>query len=84
MISDRLFFADSSDCIFCLICQCVSPGLLQKSGAKVKVVSLPGPDKGVDDFIVAHSPLAYEKLSHEAMNLRDWQRRNQYKSAATI
>jgi conjugative relaxase-like TrwC/TraI family protein len=62
----------------------VTGGLLQKSGAKVKVISLPGPDKGVDDFIVAYSPLAYEKLSHEAMNLRDWQRRNQYKSAATI
>ncbi|MBG1264660.1 hypothetical protein [Nostoc commune] len=25
MISDRLFFADSSQRIFCLICQCVSP-----------------------------------------------------------
>ena len=62
----------------------VTGRLLHKSGAKVKVVTLPGPDKGVDDFIVAHSPLAYEKLSHEAMNLRDWQRRNQYKSAATI
>lgn len=62
----------------------VTGGLLQKAGARVKVVSLPGPDKGVDDFIVAHSPLAYEKLSHEAMNLRNWQRRNQYKSAATI
>ena len=62
----------------------VTGGLLQKAGAKVKVVSLPGPDKGVDDFIVAHSPLAYEKLSHEAMNLRAGQRRNQYKSAATI
>lgn len=62
----------------------VTGGLLQKSGVKVRVVTLPGPDKGVDDFIIAHSPLAYEKLSHEAMNLRDWQRRNQYKSAATI
>lgn len=62
----------------------VTGRLLQKSGAKVKVVTLPGSSKGVDDFIVAHSPLAYEKLSHEAMNLRDWQRRNQYKSAATI
>ena len=62
----------------------VTGRLLQKSGAKVKVVSLPGPDKGVDDFIVARGPLAYEKLSHQAMNLRDWQRQNQYKSAATI
>ncbi|MDZ7965854.1 MAG: MobF family relaxase [Nostoc sp. DedSLP03] len=62
----------------------VTGRLLQKSGAKVKVVSLPGPSKGVDDFIVASGPLAYEKLSHQAMNLRDWQRQNQYKSAVTI
>lgn len=62
----------------------VTGRLLQKSGAKVKVVSLPGPSKGVDDFIVARGTLAYEKLSHQAMNLRDWQRQNQYKSAATI
>ena len=62
----------------------VTGRLLQKAGARVKVVSLPGPSKGVDDFIVARGPLAYEKLSHQAMNLRDWQRQNQYKSAATI
>ncbi|WP_331001120.1 ADP-ribosylglycohydrolase family protein [Nostoc commune] len=28
MISDRLFFADSFQCIFCLICQCVSSGII--------------------------------------------------------
>ncbi|WP_341531993.1 DUF3854 domain-containing protein (plasmid) [Nostoc sp. UHCC 0302] len=52
----------------------VTGRLLQKAGAWVKVVSLPGPDKGVDDFIAARGPLAYEKLSHEAMRLRDWQK----------
>jgi hypothetical protein len=47
--------------------------LLQKQGSQVKVVTLPGPDKGVDDFIVAHGSLAYEKVNYEAMNLKDWQ-----------
>ncbi|MHC5938977.1 MobF family relaxase [Nostoc sp.] len=51
--------------------------LLEQCGAEVKVVSLPGPDKGVDDFIVALGPLALIKVSHEAMNLKDWQQRHQ-------
>jgi len=33
--------------------------LLQQQGAKVSVVSLPGPEKGVDDLIVAHSPIRF-------------------------
>ncbi|MBD2303397.1 relaxase domain-containing protein [Nostoc sp. FACHB-87] len=49
--------------------------LLEQQGAEVKVVTLPGPDKGVDDFIVAQSPLALEKVITEAMNLKDWQQR---------
>nr|WP_322714913.1 MobF family relaxase [Nostoc sp. ChiSLP03a]MDZ8216200.1 MobF family relaxase [Nostoc sp. ChiSLP03a] len=55
----------------------VTGRLLQEAGARVKVVSLPGPSKGVDDFIVASGPLAYEKLSHEAKRLRHWQQQNQ-------
>ncbi|WP_375494253.1 MobF family relaxase, partial [uncultured Nostoc sp.] len=55
----------------------VTGRLLQEAGARVKVVTLPGPSKGVDDFIVASGPLAYEKLSHEAKRLRDWQQQNQ-------
>ncbi|MBD2303439.1 MobF family relaxase [Nostoc sp. FACHB-190] len=51
--------------------------LLEKQGAFVSVVTLPGPDKGVDDLIVAQGPLAYEKVNHEAISLRDWQQRNQ-------
>ncbi|MBW4426937.1 MAG: relaxase domain-containing protein [Nostoc desertorum CM1-VF14] len=62
----------------------VTGRLLQKAGARVKVVSLPGPSKGVDDFIVASGPLAYEKLSHEAMKLRDWQQHNQHSKVAAI
>ena len=62
----------------------VTGRLLQSSGARVKVVSLPGAEKGVDDFIVARGPLAYEKLSHEAKRLRDWQQQNHLQRAATI
>ncbi|SRR5579883_2280464 len=46
--------------------------LLQRSGAKVSVVTLPGPDKGVDDLIVAQGGLAYKKLHIEAKSLKDW------------
>ncbi len=61
----------------------VTGSLLQKAGAKVKVVSLPGPDKGVDDFIMAQGSLTYEKVCHEAMSLRDW-RHNQKQRASMI
>ncbi len=50
--------------------------LLQQQGAKVSVVSLPGPEKGVDDLIVAHSPLAYEQLASVALPLRQWREHN--------
>ncbi|MBD2438857.1 MobF family relaxase [Nostoc sp. FACHB-110] len=51
--------------------------LLEKQAACVSVVTLPGPDKGVDDLIVSLGPLAYELLNYEAISLRDWQQRNQ-------
>ncbi len=50
--------------------------LLQQQGAKVNVVSLPGPEKGVDDLIVAHSPLAYEQAASSALPLRQWREHN--------
>ncbi|QLE59714.1 MobF family relaxase [Nostoc sp. TCL26-01] len=56
--------------------------LLEHQGAKVKIVTLPGPHKGVDDFIVAVGSLAYEKVSHQAMNLKDWQQRHQQRAIA--
>ncbi|WP_242046764.1 MobF family relaxase [Anabaena cylindrica] len=40
-------------------------GLLEEQGAKVKVVTLLGPDKGVDDLIVSQGPLAYENVYYE-------------------
>lgn len=46
--------------------------LLQEFGAAVKVVTLPGPDKGVDDFIVSQGKEAFEKLSAGAISLEQW------------
>lgn len=46
--------------------------LLQEFGAVVKVITLPGPDKGVDDFIVAQGGESFEKLSAGAISLEEW------------
>ncbi|MBD2525586.1 DUF3854 domain-containing protein [Nostoc sp. FACHB-133] len=46
--------------------------LLQEFGAVVKVVTLPGSDKGVDDFIVSQGKEAFEKLSAGAISLEEW------------
>ncbi|MBD2302248.1 MobF family relaxase [Nostoc sp. FACHB-190] len=51
-------------------------GLLEERGAKVSVVTLPGPDKGVDDLIMAVGPLAYEKAFYEALTLKAWRDHN--------
>nr|WP_242055035.1 MobF family relaxase [Nostoc flagelliforme] len=52
-------------------------GLLERLGAKVSVVSLPGTEKGVDDFIVAQGGLAYYELTCKALRLREWRKDNQ-------
>ncbi|MBN3878455.1 MobF family relaxase [Nostoc sp. JL23] len=62
----------------------VTGRLLQEAGARVKVINLPGPDKGVDDFIAASGPQAYEKLSHLAPTFRDWQQQNQHSKTAAF
>ena len=51
---------------------CQTGSLLQEFGAVVKVVTLPGPDKGVDDFIVAQGGESFEKLSAKAISLESW------------
>ncbi len=50
--------------------------LLTGSGVEVKVIDLPGPEKGVDDFIVSRGASAYQKLSEEAKPLEIWQQNN--------
>ncbi|WP_414573945.1 DUF3854 domain-containing protein, partial [Nostoc sp. CCY 9925] len=46
--------------------------LLQEFGAVVKVLTLLGPDKGVDDFIVAQGGESFEKLSAGGIALEEW------------
>ncbi|MBD2358604.1 relaxase domain-containing protein [Tolypothrix sp. FACHB-123] len=50
--------------------------LLESQGARVSVVTLPGPNKGVDDLIVAMGPLAYEKAFSSASTLKTWRDNN--------
>ncbi|MDM9580313.1 DUF3854 domain-containing protein [Nostoc sp. GT001] len=51
---------------------CQTGRLLQEFGAVVKVITLPEPDKGVDDFIVAQGGESFEKLSAGAIALESW------------
>ncbi|WP_392475916.1 DUF3854 domain-containing protein [Nostoc sp. C110] len=51
---------------------CQTGSLLQEFGAVVKVITLPGPHKGVDDFIVAQGGESFEKLSAGAIALEEW------------
>jgi hypothetical protein len=47
--------------------------LLLKSKAIPKVIELPGPEKGVDDFIFERGVLAFDDLFINAKNYRFWQ-----------
>jgi hypothetical protein len=47
--------------------------LLNNAGCEVKVITLPGPEKGVDDFVVTHGHHAFNKLYDSAIELEFWQ-----------
>jgi hypothetical protein len=47
--------------------------LLSIEKCKVKVIELPGPEKGVDDFVVAQGEDAFNVLYHKAETLDIWQ-----------
>jgi hypothetical protein len=47
--------------------------LLVRQGCEVKVITLPGPDKGVDDLVVAQGASAFHTLYSEAESLDYWQ-----------
>jgi len=51
--------------------------LLESAGAKVSVINLPGPEKGIDDLIVARGPESFTQVTREAASLEDWWRDNQ-------
>lgn len=48
-------------------------GLLSRSNCRVKVVTLPGPQKGVDDYVVECGVEAFEQLYCQAETLDYWQ-----------
>ncbi len=43
--------------------------LLQQSGCNVKVIRLPGPEKGIDDFILAQGIVALKELFERSLDL---------------
>ncbi|MUL39448.1 plasmid replication protein, CyRepA1 family, partial [Gloeocapsopsis dulcis] len=47
--------------------------LFTQSGCKVRVICLPGPEKGVDDFIMAHGAETFDVLYQAAKLLESWQ-----------
>ncbi len=47
--------------------------LLVRSGCDVKVIALPGPEKGVDDLVVKHGQSAFAQLHETAIDLGHWQ-----------
>ncbi|WP_245916026.1 plasmid replication protein, CyRepA1 family [Merismopedia glauca] len=47
--------------------------LLVNQGAKVSVINLPGLEKGVDDFLLAHGADAFGYLYQSAQDLDSWQ-----------
>ncbi|MCC5618215.1 DUF3854 domain-containing protein [Nostoc sp. CHAB 5836] len=51
--------------------------LLEEAGSKVSVISLPGPEKGVDDLIVAQGAEAFKQVSQSSVPLDDWWQNNQ-------
>ena len=57
--------------------------LLEKQGCAVEVISLPGPEKGVDDFVVARGAAAFDTLYQQALPLGSWQWRVRKRSELT-
>lgn len=49
--------------------------LFVRSGCQVKVIQLPGPEKGVDDFVVAQGANAFAHLYDTAVDLDLWSSR---------
>lgn len=47
--------------------------LLEAQGCSVQVITLPGPEKGVDDFVMAQGAAAFESVFAAARSLPAWQ-----------
>lgn len=46
--------------------------LLEQKGCEIHVISLPGPEKGVDDFVVANGAAAFDAIYQQALPLVSW------------
>lgn len=49
--------------------------LFAMQGCKVHIIELPGPEKGVDDFVVARGREAFDREYQQALPLHQWQTR---------
>lgn len=47
--------------------------LLEQKGCEVQVIPLPGPEKGIDDFIVAQGSAAFTQVYANARSFHGWQ-----------
>ncbi|TVQ18766.1 MAG: DUF3854 domain-containing protein, partial [Leptolyngbya sp. DLM2.Bin15] len=54
-------------------------GLWQDAGCDVRVIDLPGPEKGVDDFIMQRSTAAFTDCYEQALPLNIWRSRMMYR-----
>jgi hypothetical protein len=57
--------------------------LLEQLGCDVRVIALPGPEKGVDDFIVAQGAAAFARVYANALSFAGWQWRIRQQSQLT-
>ncbi len=52
--------------------------LLEAAGCTVKVIRLPGSEKGVDDFIMARGAEAFDQIYLDAISLQSYERHRQH------
>ncbi len=57
--------------------------LLAKQGCAVRVIALPGPEKGVDDLVMARGGAAFDQAFQEARSLTAWQWHQQKQAELT-
>ena len=53
--------------------------LLLQEKAECRIINLPGPEKGVDDFLVAHGEEEFDELVSNAIGYRWWQHQKAWK-----
>ncbi|WP_204154195.1 plasmid replication protein, CyRepA1 family [Leptolyngbya sp. CCY15150] len=59
-------------------------GLWHDAGCDVRVIELPGPEKGVDDFIMQRSQAAFTDCYEQALPLNIWRSRRMYQLTCPV